>query len=212
MTLKAALETYDLDRNKATFFEKDRKRLPEGDVGGGADATALAATGAAGGAVSNAVIKREAVPTATSATAVAAARTRAAPLVAAPPPPAPAAAQRGPFHGKQPGSIGGGGLGVVIGRTPGDGPLHGMAASSARGGVGGRVSIGASQPQPQKNMPYTPAVHQQARQQQRQQQQQSGAGAGTCMTSKTTTLAATTAGPGGGTYPSITPGSRPWKA
>eukprot|EP00562_Extubocellulus_spinifer_P028382 CAMPEP_0178643646 /NCGR_PEP_ID=MMETSP0698-20121128/17852_1 /TAXON_ID=265572 /ORGANISM="Extubocellulus spinifer, Strain CCMP396" /LENGTH=680 /DNA_ID=CAMNT_0020284549 /DNA_START=165 /DNA_END=2207 /DNA_ORIENTATION=+ len=217
MTLKAALETYDLDRNRATFFEKDRTRLPGDDVGGGgvdamvstAAASTTGSTGAAGGAVSNAMIKREVTSTATAATAVAAARTRAAPHVAVPPAPAPAAAaQRGPFHGKHPGSIGGVGLGVVIGRTPGDGPLHGMGAtSSARGGVGGRVSIGASQPQPQKNMPYTPAVHNQARQQQHHQQNGAGAGTGTCMKSNTAALAATTAASGGGTtYPSVTPG------
>ena len=35
VTLRQALETYELDRNKATFFEKDRTRLPDAAAGTG---------------------------------------------------------------------------------------------------------------------------------------------------------------------------------
>ena len=210
VTLRQALETHELDRNKATFFEKDRTRLPG------------AAAAAGSGTSATAMVKME--PSATAAVAAAAAaptRRIAAPL----PPqqmhqnhhhhqqqqqqqqqqPKPAETSRGPLYGKQPGTIGagigtGGGLGVVVGRTPGNGPLHGNTG-------GGRPSIGAAaQPQPQKHMPYTPHPH---------QARAAAAVAATGATGSTANVAATTTrtatapapapAPVGG-YPSITPG------
>ena len=205
VTLRQALETYELDRNKATFFEKDRTRLPGAAAGTGTCTTAM--------------VKME--PSATISTAVAAAAAAPTRRIAAPLPPQqmhhqqqhhhqqqpkPAETSRGPLYGKQPGTIGagaGGGLGVVVGRTPGNGPLHGNTG-------GGRPSIGAAaaQPQPQKHMPYTPHPHQ-ARA--AAAVATTGATGSTGSTGSTANVAATTTAPAPapapvGGYPSITPG------
>ena len=212
MTLKQALETYELDRNKATFFEKDRTRLPDS-----ANAAAAAAAAAASG---TAMVKMESSVTTAAA---AAGSTAAVPPTRrvgtqAPPyqqhqqqPKPPTETPRGPLYGKQPGTVGtgagtAGGLGVVVGRTSGNGPLHGNTGASATGGGGGagagyggggRPSIGAAQPQPQKSMPYTPHPHQ-AR----------AAAASSAVAASTTAAATATAAPTAtaGGYPSITPG------
>ena len=209
MTLKAALETYELDRNKATFFEKDRTRLPDSTNASGAAAVAAAAAAAA-----NATVKMESsaatVPPTSTSTSTSTRRV----VAQAPPPPQqqqqqqqpklPTQTPRGPLYGRQPGTVGtgggtAGGLGIVVGRTPGNGPLHGNTGASAMGtgtgagvgyGGGGRPSIGAAaQPQPQKSMPYTPHSHQ-AR-----------------AVAASSAVAATAAPPAAaGGYPSITPG------
>ena len=168
-----------------------------GQGGTGAAAAAVAAT------AGTAMVKME--PSAITAIASAAAPTRC--VVAQPPPQQlkpPAETLRGPLYGKQPGTVGtvgtgagaavcaGGGavgLGVVVGRTPGNGPLHGNTGASTAGVGGGRPSIGAAQPQPQKSMPYTPHPHQVR-----------------AAASTTTAPAAPAPVPAGG-YPSITPGA-----
>ena len=203
MTLKQALDTYELDRNKATFFEKDRTRLPD----------------SANTAVPDAMVKMESSVATAAAAAVAGSTAAVAPtrraVIQAPPhhhqqqqAKPPTETPRGPLYGKQPGTVGtgagtAGGLGVVVGRTPGNGPLHGNIGASATGGGGGagvgyggggRPSIGAAQPQPQKSMPYTPHPH----------QARAVAASSTAAAATATAAAAPPAAAGG--YPSITPG------
>ena len=221
ITLKQALETYELDRNKATFFEKDRTRLPDSANASAAAAAAAAASTSASG---TAMVKMESSVTTTAAATATAGSTAAVPptrrvVTQAPPhqlqqqqqPKLPTETPRGPLYGKQPGTVGtgagtAGGLGVVVGRTPGNGPLHGNTGASATGGGGGgagvgyggggRPSIGAAQPQPQKSMPYTPHPH----------QVRAPAAASSAIATTAAAAAATAPPTAAGGYPSITPG------